>query len=91
VVITDDNPRHEDPEQIVAGILSGMRRPQAAKVERQRGTAIALALQAARAADAVLIAGKGHEQYQIVGAETRAFSDRESVLGVMRDREAAGS
>lgn len=87
VVITDDNPRREDPEQIIAGILSGMQRPLAARVERDRGAAITSALRAAGPADAVLIAGKGHEDYQIIGSGTLPFSDRESVLAAMGVRE----
>jgi len=77
VIVTDDNPRGEDADGIVAMILRGMRRPGDARVERDRGRAIAEAVAGARAGDAVLIAGKGHEDYQLVGAERRRFSDRE--------------
>jgi UDP-N-acetylmuramoyl-L-alanyl-D-glutamate--2,6-diaminopimelate ligase len=76
VIVTDDNPRTEDPDQIVSAILAGMRQPQAAAVIRDREAAIAEALAAATAGDIVLIAGKGHEDYQIIGAERRPFSDR---------------
>jgi UDP-N-acetylmuramoyl-L-alanyl-D-glutamate--2,6-diaminopimelate ligase len=77
IVITDDNPRTEDPDRIVAmlrGALSG-RVP--AQVERDRAKAIAGAVAEARAGDVVLVAGKGHEDYQIYGTERRHFSDRE--------------
>ena len=78
-----------DPEQIIAGIQSGMQtRPASALVERQRGLAIAAALQLAGPADAVLIAGKGHETGQIVGDETLPFNDRESALLAMRHERA---
>jgi UDP-N-acetylmuramoyl-L-alanyl-D-glutamate--2,6-diaminopimelate ligase len=77
VIVTDDNPRGEDADRIVAMILQGMRRPQGALVERDRARAIDAAIGEAKAGDAVLVAGKGHEAYQIVGHERRPFSDRE--------------
>lgn len=77
VVVTDDNPRGEDGDAIVQAILAGMTAPQSARVERDRATAIEFAVNHANAGDAVLIAGKGHEDYQIVGGATRHFSDRE--------------
>jgi UDP-N-acetylmuramoyl-L-alanyl-D-glutamate--2,6-diaminopimelate ligase len=80
VIITDDNPRTEDGDAIVADILKGLTRPAAALVERDRAVAIARAIAESSSADAVLIAGKGHEDYQIVGAERRSFSDREQAL-----------
>jgi UDP-N-acetylmuramoyl-L-alanyl-D-glutamate--2,6-diaminopimelate ligase len=80
VIVTDDNPRGEDADRIVEMILSGMRRPAHAFVERDRGRAIDAAVGEARAGDAVLIAGKGHEEYQIVGQERRPFSDRECLV-----------
>jgi UDP-N-acetylmuramoyl-L-alanyl-D-glutamate--2,6-diaminopimelate ligase len=80
VIVTDDNPRREDAEGIVAMILRGIRRPGAVLVERDRARAIGAAIAEARAGDAVLIAGKGHEDYQVVGAERRRFSDRDCVV-----------
>ena len=77
VIVTDDNPRGEDADAIVAMILRGMRRPGAALIERDRARAIDAAIAEARAGDAVLVAGKGHEDCQIVGHERRPFSDRE--------------
>lgn len=77
LVVTDDNPRGEDGDAIVQGILAGMRAPDRVRVERDRARAIEFALTHALAGDAVLIAGKGHEDYQIVGGVTRHFSDRE--------------
>ena len=58
-------------------ILRGIRRPGQVLVERDRARAIDAALAEARAGDAVLVAGKGHEDYQIVGRERRPFSDRD--------------
>ena len=77
VIVTDDNPRGEDGDRIVAMILEGMREPARARVERDRGRAIDAAIAEAGPGDAVLIAGKGHEDYQIVEGERRPFSDRE--------------
>jgi UDP-N-acetylmuramoyl-L-alanyl-D-glutamate--2,6-diaminopimelate ligase len=77
VIVTDDNPRSEDPDLIVGMILSGFRSPARALVERDRGLAIGAALAEAGPRDVVLIAGKGHEDYQQVGAERRHWSDRE--------------
>jgi UDP-N-acetylmuramoyl-L-alanyl-D-glutamate--2,6-diaminopimelate ligase len=77
IVITDDNPRGEDPERIVAMIKEGLSGRVPAEVERDRAAAIAGAARAARAGDIVLIAGKGHEDYQLYGTERRPYSDRE--------------
>ncbi len=75
LILTDDNPRGEDPAAITRDILEGIRR-RAPRVLHDRAQAIAAALGAATAADIVLIAGKGHEDYQIYGATRRSFSDR---------------
>jgi UDP-N-acetylmuramoyl-L-alanyl-D-glutamate--2,6-diaminopimelate ligase len=76
LIVTDDNPRGEDPDRIVADMLAGLRNPGRVVVERDRRAAIARAVREARAGDAVLIAGKGHEDYQIVGSQRLPFSDR---------------
>lgn len=76
VIVTDDNPRTEDPERIIRQILHGMTDPAAVTVIRDRRAAIVHALAEAQAGDLVLIAGKGHEDYQIVGTERLPFSDR---------------
>jgi hypothetical protein len=80
VIVTADNPRTEPPQRIVADILAGMRRPAAATVIQDRRAAILGALAEAGAGDLVLVAGKGHEAYQIVGTERLPFSDRAVVL-----------
>jgi UDP-N-acetylmuramoyl-L-alanyl-D-glutamate--2,6-diaminopimelate ligase len=77
VILTDDNPRTEDPEAIVAEIQAGMSNP--ATVIRERREAIAHAIAAAGPADIVLVAGKGHEDYQQVGQERLPYSDRSTV------------
>jgi UDP-N-acetylmuramoyl-L-alanyl-D-glutamate--2,6-diaminopimelate ligase len=79
IIVTDDNPRSEDPRAITDGILSGMKLHRA-RVIHERGDAIAAALTEAQAADLVLIAGKGHEDYQIYGQTRRSFSDRTEAL-----------
>jgi len=83
IVLTDDNPRNEDPERIIADIQSGMGRT-GVVVQRDRAQAIEQALQMANVNDIVLIAGKGHEDYQLIGNETRHFSDREVVNNLLR-------
>jgi UDP-N-acetylmuramoyl-L-alanyl-D-glutamate--2,6-diaminopimelate ligase len=75
IIVTDDNPRSEKPEAITQAITSGIK-PQRARVIHDRGEAIGTALTEARASDVVLIAGKGHEDYQIYGETRRSFSDR---------------
>jgi len=107
IVITDDNPRTEDPRRITAEIIAGVRgvgsapgagagntsssgiravgpivaRATTVRVEHDRARAIQSTLDAAAVGDAVLVAGKGHENYQIYGAERRPFSDQ----AVIRD------
>jgi UDP-N-acetylmuramoyl-L-alanyl-D-glutamate--2,6-diaminopimelate ligase len=83
-IVTSDNPRHEDPLAIIEEVMAGI--PRGAKVEKEadRGKAIARALSGARKDDVVLIAGKGHEEYQVVGDERIHFSDREVVEEFIR-------
>jgi UDP-N-acetylmuramoyl-L-alanyl-D-glutamate--2,6-diaminopimelate ligase len=90
-VVTSDNPRNEDPEEIISQVTpglekGGLRRISAGKaksgekgylVETDRKVAIETAISLAKEDDVVLIAGKGHETYQIIGTEKRAFDDRE--------------
>ena len=77
VIATDDNPRTEDHTQIMADILKGFIHPQAVQVIHQREEAIATAIQSAVENDVILIAGKGHEDYQIIGKTKHHFSDQE--------------
>src|SRR5580692_3598987 len=84
IIVTDDNPRSEDPQEIIRAITRGIK-THPARVIPDRAAAIASALNRAGASDIVLIAGKGHEDYQIYGAVRRNFSDRieaQRVLGV---------
>lgn len=75
VVITSDNPRDEDPVEIIDAAVAGLSRADAATVIEDRAAAIAWALQQADDLDVVLIAGKGHEDFQQVGDDKRPFSD----------------
>ena len=75
VVLTDDNPRSEDPLNIIEDIQRGMQLVDAVYVRRDRRAAIQFAIQHAEVGDVVLVAGKGHEDYQLVGNEKRFFSD----------------
>ncbi|MHC5145641.1 MAG: UDP-N-acetylmuramoyl-L-alanyl-D-glutamate--2,6-diaminopimelate ligase [Planctomycetota bacterium] len=80
VVVTSDNPRTEDPDTIIADILTGIKKGQTPFVEPDRAKAIEIAVNQAQAGDIVLLAGKGHEDYQIIGTEKRHFSDFEEAL-----------
>jgi UDP-N-acetylmuramoyl-L-alanyl-D-glutamate--2,6-diaminopimelate ligase len=80
IVLTDDNPRFEEADAIIADIIRGCPSPTA--VIRDRKQAIHYALQNAQSGDIVLIAGKGHEDYQIIGDKRLAFSDKEVALQV---------
>jgi UDP-N-acetylmuramyl-tripeptide synthetase len=77
VVLTDDNPRSEDPASIVTDICGGIDAQADVVVEHDRAAAIAYAIRAARPGDVVLVAGKGHEAVQAIGAARRPFDDRE--------------
>jgi UDP-N-acetylmuramoyl-L-alanyl-D-glutamate--2,6-diaminopimelate ligase len=76
VIVTSDNPRSEQPAAIVAEICTGIKRKDCSRVQVDRAEAIRDALRCARSGDTVLIAGKGHEQYQIFGDCVRPFDDR---------------
>jgi len=92
VIVTSDNPRTEDPKGIVEEILAGVpaEKRDRVKVEVDRAEAIAMAVATAREGDIVLVAGKGHEDYQIIGSEKRRFDDRREAEEALRRRLAAG-
>jgi len=79
VIVTSDNPRSEDPLQIFEDIRQGMRHPEAALWEVDRARAIEQAAKLCRPGDVVLVAGKGHEAYQIIGTEKIPLDDRQLV------------
>lgn len=84
IVITSDNPRSEDPQQIITDIIAGLQsvNPEIVTVEPDRGEAIALLKSIADNNDVVVIAGKGHEDYQILKDKTIHFDDREQARKV---------
>jgi UDP-N-acetylmuramoyl-L-alanyl-D-glutamate--2,6-diaminopimelate ligase len=84
IIVTDDNPRGEAPEAITAAIAAGIQR-RSFRVIHDRAQAIAAALTEAGSADVVLIAGKGHEEYQIHGNTSREFSDRREAERILRE------
>ena len=79
-IFTSDNPRTEDPAAILADMEEGVRGKNNYLIIADRAQAIRTALRMAEAGDVVLVAGKGHEEYQIIGTEKRHFSDQEQVL-----------
>jgi UDP-N-acetylmuramoyl-L-alanyl-D-glutamate--2,6-diaminopimelate ligase len=102
-IVTSDNPRTEDPAAIAEPVESGVVETGRARVTRadveagacgylvelDRRAAIALAIGAARPGDVVVIAGKGHEDYQIIGTEKRAFDDRVEARAALERRRSA--
>ncbi|MDF5496055.1 UDP-N-acetylmuramoyl-L-alanyl-D-glutamate--2,6-diaminopimelate ligase, partial [Vibrio parahaemolyticus] len=83
VVLTDDNPRSEDPVQIVKDMLAGLSKPAEAIVQHDRFKALSYAIENASPNDIILLAGKGHEDYQIRNGETIHYSDRESAMQLL--------
>jgi UDP-N-acetylmuramoyl-L-alanyl-D-glutamate--2,6-diaminopimelate ligase len=89
VIVTDDNPRNEDSDAIVAEIVAGFANPRAVAVERDRARAIVLAVENAQPGDVVLIAGKGHEPYQEIAGVKHLFDDAvhaANALAARKDR-----
>lgn len=84
VIVTDDNPRREDGDAIVAEIMAGFHSRERVKVERDRAKAVALAVRGAAAGDVVLLAGKGHENYQVVGERELPYSDRDTAAALLK-------
>jgi UDP-N-acetylmuramoyl-L-alanyl-D-glutamate--2,6-diaminopimelate ligase len=84
VVITSDNPRSEDPDEIIRAVRAGLVAPERATVEPDRGAAIRLALGRAGPGDVVLLAGKGHETTQTTGDRVIPFDDRDVAADALR-------
>lgn len=88
VIITSDNPRTEDPNAIIQDIVKGFSdyfKTQSVVIEPDRRKAIRMAIHDAKEGDIVLIAGKGHENYQIIGTQKTHFSDQEEALRAMSE------
>ena len=86
VVVTSDNPRTEDPQRILEDVVAGIPAGTELLVNGDRASAIAEAIAGAAPDDLVLIAGKGHEDYQILGTEKVHFDDREEAERALRQR-----
>jgi UDP-N-acetylmuramoyl-L-alanyl-D-glutamate--2,6-diaminopimelate ligase len=90
IIVTSDNPRTEDPESIAAmvieGVQAGLKKGHNWRKELDRRAAIAAAVALADEGDVVVLAGKGHEDYQIVGTEKRHFDDREEARAALAER-----
>jgi len=80
VIVTDDNVRFEDANQIMDDIIAGFDQPDVVQREHDRKRAIQMALDQAKQGDIVLLAGKGHEHYQIIGDQYLLFNEAEIVL-----------
>ncbi len=86
VILTSDNPRSEDPLAILREIEAGVRGAPNVRTIADRAEAIAAAIEACEPGDALLIAGKGHETYQILGTRTVPFDDREVARAALRGK-----
>ena len=87
VILTSDNPRSEDPLRIINDVVVGLQKVNGNyKIEPDRDAALALAIDEAKAGDIVLLAGKGHENYQILRDQTLEFDDREKTRAILRSR-----
>lgn len=89
IILTNDNPRSEVPEAIIQDILSGIPQAISAPYIPDRILAIQTALQQAGAQDVILVAGKGHEATQIIGARTIPYSDIQVIQSLVQQREQA--
>jgi len=86
IIVTDDNPRTENSQDIINQVMTGVPSASNVKVINDRSLAITTALQEASPEDWVLVAGKGHEDYQIIGTTVHPFSDRSLVADVLAQR-----
>jgi UDP-N-acetylmuramoyl-L-alanyl-D-glutamate--2,6-diaminopimelate ligase len=85
-VLTSDNPRSEDPKKIMQEMAVGLPRGTAVQMVENRAEAIRMAVGSASAGDVVLVAGKGHEEFQEVAGEKIPFSDRREVERALAER-----
>jgi UDP-N-acetylmuramoyl-L-alanyl-D-glutamate--2,6-diaminopimelate ligase len=90
VVITDDNPRREEPFNIIEDIIRGTENPDAIYINRDRAQAIAHAIGLSREGDVILVAGKGHETTQQIGERTLPYSDRDVVASLLGEEVRRG-
>ena len=86
-IVTSDNPRTEDPDSIIRDILDGFRESSTPYVViRYRIEAIHWAIDNAQSGDVILLAGKGHEDYQVIGHSKHHFDEREIVLSYLEEK-----
>jgi UDP-N-acetylmuramoyl-L-alanyl-D-glutamate--2,6-diaminopimelate ligase len=87
IILTNDNPRNENPEHILAEIYAGIPEADQKKVtiEPCRKTAIKIAVERSLPVDVILVAGKGHEEYQLIGKDKIAFSDEKTVQKILQE------
>ena len=86
VILTNDNPRNEQPLHIIDDIVTGIAHPERVRIEPDRCRAILSAIESADAGDVVLIAGKGHETYQEISGKRTPFSDRQVVRNYLEGK-----
>jgi UDP-N-acetylmuramoyl-L-alanyl-D-glutamate--2,6-diaminopimelate ligase len=91
VFLTEDNPRSEDPAAIVHQIMHGIEDKSKVRVVIDRKEGIRQALEIAKVGDSLILAGKGHEDYQVIGGKKIHFSDKETVLELLQDSAVADS
>ncbi len=91
-IVTNDNPRSERPEQIADAVVAGLERVPGidVRVELDRAGAIDQAVAGAALGDVVLVAGKGHETYQVIGDQVTEFDDRVALRASLRRRRGEG-
>ena len=88
VVVTSDNPRSEKPEAIISQVLLGLSRRECVQVQADRALAIAETVADAASQDVILVAGKGHEDYQEIEGVKHPFSDLDEAAAALRERAA---
>ena len=86
-IITSDNPRTEDPNKIIDMILAGIPDKKNCLVEENRRKAIRMAMDLAKKDDIIVLCGKGHETYQIIGTEKTHLDEREEVAAHLREEK----
>jgi len=86
LILTNDNPRDEDPQQIIEDILQGITDLQPVQIELDRRQALAKALMQSKPGEAILVAGKGHETVQWLGSGPKPFADYSTIMALLADR-----
>ena len=87
VIVTSDNPRTEDPDTIITDILSGMMAEDKHTVIKNRKKAIEYAVATAKSGDIIILAGKGHEAYEITASGVREFDERKILQSALEKRK----